>query len=126
MLKKLKSWPLIGKSTWRIAKWLKKHKFEKLEEAALRTAVSRAYYAAYHFAFSYLTKKFNERITGQSHHDQVLQLLDKHDEETTAALLGGLKVKRQWCDYNDNVRLDSPLILECFKHAEWIIKKLKV
>lgn len=70
-------------------------------EAAVRCAVSRAYYAAFHHAFDYVQFKgwYNPARTGPTDHDAVRKALKPHNP-TEAARLRRLRVWRNNSDYD--------------------------
>ena len=80
-----------------------------LEGGFFNAAVSRAYYAAFHWALALLVLKGLEPKT----HRGVIQLLHLHYVETdalssaTAAALGQLETYRELSDYNAKASFDS-------------------
>ena len=79
------------------------------EEAKLRTAISRAYYAAFHAAQDHLREKDLERgipPTGRAH-QFVADKFSNHPDETRQRIgvnLDRLRSKRIYADYRDNIR----------------------
>jgi uncharacterized protein (UPF0332 family) len=108
-------------------------------EAVLRSAVSRAYYAAFHAAKDYLQQSgkypstLGNNAPGESSHKRVVEAFSKNVSNPTwgkiGRLLGRLKNDRHWADYNpwDHVGAgaefkDPEAIAEKIKNAEEIIK----
>jgi uncharacterized protein (UPF0332 family) len=112
------------------------------KEAVLRSAVSRAYYAAFHAASDYLKASgmypstSGNNAPGESSHKRVVDTFKKNVSNPTLGkigrLLGRLKNDRQWADYNpwDHAGVgaefkDSEAIAEKIKNAEEIIRLIK-
>jgi uncharacterized protein (UPF0332 family) len=98
----------------------------KSDEACLRTAVSRAYYSAYHKALKYATKKGYSRPKINSHKALIDFLANDNDKEIKAisAKLSIIKKDRVRCDYDDNINIYKINPSKVIKIAEEIISKL--
>ena len=94
-----------------------------LEGGFWNAAVSRAYYAAFHWAFALLMMKGLEPKT----HRGVIQLLQLHYVETgafsstAAAALGELETYRELSDYNAKARFDEKRAAAEIQRAETFI-----
>ncbi len=99
----------------------------KSDEACLRTAVSRAYYAAYHKAKKYAIKKGYIPPQTDSHKALIEFLANDSDKEIQAisAKLSIIKKDRKRCDYDDNINIYKINPSKVIKMAEEIISKLK-
>ena len=74
------------------------------EEAAWRSAVSRAYYAAFGHARNFARVHDNFIPTGTPEdHDRLRDHLRNHQQERLAQQLGRLRHWRNQCDYDDDV-----------------------
>ncbi len=100
-------------------------------ESALRTAVSRAYYAAFHRAKSYLART-DPHLHLPDHgasHELVPEHLKEHGrtriEKGAARRLEELKRLRRWADYDraQRARMKSQL-QKAIKDAEFILEHL--
>ena len=100
-------------------------------ESALRTAVSRAYYASFHRAKSHLAR-IDPHLHLPDHgasHDLVPKHLKEHGrtriEKAAARRLEELKRLRRWADYDraQRARLNSQL-QQAIKDAEFILEHL--
>ncbi|QSR87647.1 hypothetical protein EM20IM_04840 [Candidatus Methylacidiphilum infernorum] len=98
-----------------------------LMEAASRSAVSRAYYAAFGHTRSYAEKHFQFPRTkaGSVHHD-LRKCLGKRGPtwKDVAEKLGDLHEWRKLCDYEDTVSNLNIMAEEAISTAEGIISKL--
>ena len=77
----------------------------RFEEAALRSAVSRAYYYVYHLALERAERNGFAPIRGESTHVQLWRLFKKSPEPTCvnlAEIALRLKEKRERADYNNS------------------------
>ncbi len=106
------------------------------KEAALRSAVSRAYYAAFHATEDYLkgTKKYpsmqeNSAITEGSHNRIINTFINDTDHpawEKIGKKLKRLKLARTWADYNPFGQefINTDEVAKKVREAEEIIKLL--
>jgi hypothetical protein len=112
------------------------------KEAMLRSAVSRAYYAAFHVADDYLKDSGQYPSTsgstapGESSHKRVVDTFSKNVSSPTwgkiGRLLRRLKDARHWADYNpwDHTGIgtefkDLEAVKAKIKNAEEIIKLIE-
>lgn len=108
--------------TWKdyleIARKLQASQFDNLSEAALRSAVSRAYYAAFHHAQDWLTNQPGQHFFSDDAkaHDEVINYLKKSRYVTVSDQLLALKKARRKCDYeptvNNLVRITAAAIAQ--------------
>jgi uncharacterized protein (UPF0332 family) len=97
------------------------------EEAALRSAISRAHYYVFHLAMERAERNGFSPIRGESTHIQLWRLFKKSPEPTCinlAEIALRLKEKRERADYDNSfVRLVEevqPLLLDARKLAEML------
>lgn len=116
--------PFIWTEYLDLAKSLRKRNSGQFEEAAHRSAVSRAYYAAFCFARNYARDKENFRPAyGTDDHTLVI----KHFETKRVSLSFQLDQLRRWrncCDYDDEVRFLPLLLNQAIEYSDEIIKEL--
>lgn len=103
------------------------------DEAAARSAVSRAYYAAFHHAKSYLVAH-DENVQvprDGSSHERVPELLKRagrtRAEISAATKLERLKKLRRWADYEPSSRerlMDE--VEQAMKYADFIVNNLSL
>jgi len=93
------------------------------EESAKRTAVSRAYYAAFCFVRNHEEKEGGFRRTGgpEDHERLRIHLTEKGEEEMAETLLN-LRKLRNRCDYKDVVKNLDKMLEDSFQWAEEIIE----
>lgn len=97
------------------------------EQAALRSAVGRAYYAAFNYACVHAEDNlsFNRTRTGDDH-SLLRQHLQTRGKSEIAALLDDLRLWRNTCDYDDTkpIRLITVLVGPAISKAQELIDKL--
>lgn len=79
------------------------------DEASLRSAVSRAYYALMHKSRIFAEKRgqqFKYKKTAEIHREVINYFNNKNDASSTslAIKLGRLKTTRNECDYDDHIQ----------------------
>jgi uncharacterized protein (UPF0332 family) len=97
-------------------------------EAINRTAISRAYYAAFCFARNYATQNlgFNPKDTNNIHK----KLIDHYKNQnykhfqTVSNNLNRLRKWRNQCDYNDNYYPKKKLVTDALSFAESTFRHL--
>jgi uncharacterized protein (UPF0332 family) len=97
------------------------------EEAAFRSAVSRAYYAAYNHACVYAEKNFLFTRTREA--EDHTRLRDLYRGKGKTGIASGLDDLRQWrntCDYDDTkaIRLITNLVTPAINEADRLIREL--
>lgn len=94
-----------------------------------RTAISRAYYAAFHHAKSFVERSTNVRMAsdGRAHQDVPDELRRMRPAYPNAAnKLQELKRLRTWADYQSGSKLNLPQEVEkALAYAERIIDSLQ-
>jgi hypothetical protein len=96
------------------------------QEAALRCAVSRAYYAAFCHARNYARDHQKYVLTNKP--DEHARLRQHYQKRGDVALASALELLRQWrnqCDYNDNVSNLSLMIVGAVSGAQKIFDTLR-
>jgi uncharacterized protein (UPF0332 family) len=96
-------------------------------EAAYRSAVSRAYYAAFNYACVYAENHLSFSRTREAEdHRRLRELFIGRGNPTTAALLDDLRKWRNTCDYDDTkpIRLITELVSPAISKADELIKAL--
>jgi uncharacterized protein (UPF0332 family) len=95
------------------------------QEAALRSAVSRAYYAAYCHAlgFARVRHGFRPRGTADDHADLVAHFRGRGDVQTSKKL-ERLRDWRNQCDYDDVVQGIKHLLGSAMQDAEQVLQSL--
>jgi hypothetical protein len=82
-------------------------------DAALRFAVSRAYYAAYCIARDYARDKEGLSLANMpSDHSLVRRHYLRHGRDDLASELDDLRQWRNVCDYEDEIKIDLSLLVE--------------
>lgn len=96
------------------------------QEAAMRSAVSRAYYAAFCHARNHARDRHGLllRYTGDDH-GLVKQHFMKRRERGVAAKLDWLRLARNKCDYQDSVDNLGLLLNTALQEARMVITILK-
>ncbi|PSR26503.1 MAG: hypothetical protein C7B46_19925 [Sulfobacillus benefaciens] len=95
---------------------------EQENEAALRAAVSRAYYAAYHTARIYAQRQ--QDPPSDDHTQVVLWLKRTHGCGKIGKLLASLKRNRQDADYEAHLQVNIEAARAAIALAERIVKEL--
>jgi uncharacterized protein (UPF0332 family) len=94
-----------------------------------RTAISRAYYAAFNHAKRFIEKKDKVTLPGDSRaHEMVPAELRRMNKQyvSLANKLQELKFLRTWADYRGNAKENLPGEVEkALKHARTIIDRLQ-
>ncbi len=111
----------------RLAQYLGKGKIKECsQEAARRTAVSRAYYAAFGHARKYAQANFGFTPTQTADdHRLIRECFKRNREPNIARWLDELRRCRNSCDYNDKVRNLSEKLQQSLQNAQKIFNKLK-
>lgn len=95
------------------------------QEAAFRSSVSRAYYAAFCFARNYARDRHRFSATGTSRdHGLVRDHFRNRKMPEIARRLDNLRQWRNSCDYEDTVSNISLLVTSAIKEAREIIVNL--
>jgi len=95
-------------------------------EAADRTAVSRAYYAAFCWARNYAESRLGFRQTGGAQdHTSLRKHLKRQGKPQVASRLNRLRIWRNDCDYDDQVPNISSLVKSALKTADKVIQECK-
>jgi hypothetical protein len=110
-----------------LARTLETDKVSSFQEAALRSAVSRAYYAAYCYARNYASDREGLLLANKpSDHGLVKR---HHLKKGRADLASELEDLRQWrntCDYDDELSGDIRLLVKnAIQNAQDIIEECK-
>lgn len=117
--------------TWKdyleIARKLQANQFENLSEASLRSAVSRAYYAAFHHAQDWLKKQPGQHYFSEDAkaHDEVINDLKRCHYTTISDELFYLKRFRRKCDYELEVYNLERIARTAISQSDHIITTLK-
>lgn len=94
-----------------------------LQEAAARSAVSRAYYAAFCWALDYASMQLGFQRSGKAEdHTSLRQLLQQSNRPQTASKLNSLRIWRNLCDYEASVVNLSSLVQKALVYAEKVIE----
>jgi uncharacterized protein (UPF0332 family) len=95
-------------------------------EAAERSAVSRAYYAAFCWARNYAEKRLGfEPRRDSTDHGRLRERLKERGYPQVASDLNKLRGWRNACDYGDEVFHLPRLVSSSIKFADKIIQKLR-
>lgn len=97
------------------------------KEAALRSAVSRAYYAAYNHACVYAENNFSFTRTREAEdHTRLRDVFRGQGKPTIADNLDDLRKWRNTCDYDDTkpIRIITNLVTPAITQADKVIKEL--
>ena len=91
----------------KLAAFLKGDEVKYLPEAGIRSAISRAYYAAYCYARNFAVAKHSFIVTGKADdHDLLIRHLTARGMATIANNLASLRTWRNKCDYDNNVNIN--------------------
>jgi hypothetical protein len=94
-------------------------------EAASRSAVSRAYYAAFCHARNHARIHLGYRPTGTAaDHTTLRRHLGRHGQFRIARRLDDLRTWRNLCDYEDMVRNLSPILRGAVAAARDVVEAL--
>ena len=96
------------------------------QEAEFRSAVSRAYYAAFCHARNFI-RNYEDFIPSNNadDHFSVREYLRQQRKFDIADNLNALRRWRNRCDYEDIVENLSDLLIDALKNAQEVIDKLK-
>jgi len=95
------------------------------DEAASRSAVSRAYYAAFCHARGYCTLRLGFRPRGtSSDHDGVRACLHRNGYHDLAIRLEQLRRWRNHCDYDNVVRDPAAIASSAVRFAQIVVGRL--
>ncbi|RMG51406.1 MAG: HEPN domain-containing protein [Acidobacteria bacterium] len=95
-------------------------------EATNRTAVSRAYYAAFCWARNYAASRMGYQRTGQvEDHASLRAHMKARGKSQTASRLNKLRKWRNQCDYDDHVPNLNTLVQSAIKIADRVIQECK-
>ena len=95
------------------------------KEAAERSAVSRAYYAAFCHARNYARNQHGFTPTGGPRDHQSLREFFQHREPQVATRLSTLRQWRNHCDYDDRVADLSAFVQKSLAYAEEVIHRCR-
>lgn len=97
-----------------------------LTEALQRTAVSRAYYAAFGFALNYAKASLGFKETGSSQdHQKLREHFEKSGKLLLASRLNKLRLWRNSCDYEDQVPNIPQYVKNAIQEADKVIQECK-
>jgi hypothetical protein len=95
-----------------------------IEEAALRSCVSRLYYGAFRTALK-RAEGFNFKAEGfGGDHSALRRHLQSRGKRNVANLLGDLQIWREQCDYQDSVENLSAIVENAKETAESVYRLL--
>ncbi|MHC4620259.1 MAG: hypothetical protein ACYTEQ_21130 [Planctomycetota bacterium] len=94
-------------------------------EAAKRSAVSRAYYAAYGHTKKHVTDRKGYEQTEYSDHSRLRRFCQNHRMNSVARNLEQLCMWRENCDYDDDVPGLENMISNAINIAEKVIQTLR-
>ncbi len=94
------------------------------EEASLRTAISRAYYACFHLARQGLERSGRWSAGNVNVHERVLSELRARRRHGIHDSLRALRRLREQADYALDVPVDEQTTEEALKKAEWLMRLL--
>ena len=98
-------------------------------EAAKRTAVSRAYYAAFCHARNYAEKRFGFQPSGSGQdHGSLRTFFRRQNDEVFEEVAARLDEAREWrnqCDYDDEVEEPKAIVQNAIENAEFIIQQCR-
>lgn len=112
--------PFDWRDYLRLAKELSNYaETSSLQEAAARSAVSRAYYAAFCWAMDYASKSLGFQRSGTAEeHATLRQLLQQSGQPKTGSRLNNLRRWRNLCDYDANISNMGSLVQNALAYAE--------
>lgn len=94
-------------------------------EAAQRTAVSRAYYAAFCFARNYAETRGFGRTTGPQDHQNLREHFKRLGKTQLASHLNRLRSWRNNCDYEDQVPNIQQYVQSAIEIADRVIQECR-
>ena len=95
------------------------------EQGKFRTAIGRAYYAAFLTIREHLTKRYLTKFDKESQHQKVLDTLDELGENYLKNLLDELRDNRVKGDYFLNSLINRELCENCLNLSELIIDSVE-
>lgn len=96
------------------------------KEAAYRSAISRAYYAAFRYAVRYACEKLQFTPSkNREDHERVRNLLKARKMGEVASMLSELCKWREQCDYDDSVENIDQFVKSSMRNANDIFNSLK-
>ena len=96
------------------------------QEAAYRSAVSRAYYAAYHYVLDYATKKLNfNPVNTRDDQQALINYLKNHRHCSIGMTLSDLKLWRNQCDYDNCVENLNQITTKAITNSQKVFNTLK-
>lgn len=98
-----------------------------IREAMVRSSVSRAYYAFFHFALLHAPEEL-PRLRGSVKHEKVIQWMRRHDNENVRKLglqLDNLRLDRNRCDYHLEQHVDIEVLSGTAKQVDGFIRELR-
>jgi len=111
-----------------LARFLQHHTDSSFtQEAAFRSLVSRAYYAAYNHALNHATTRYSFTRTYQaSDHRRLREHYRRRGDVTTVSILDELRQWRNKCDYNERTptRVITAMIRPAISKAEHLLRTL--
>jgi hypothetical protein len=108
-----------------LARFLSKDGPASFQEAASRSATSRAYYAAYGHAKCYAADQLGFHPTGfSSDHGTLRDFFQAQGRGKIAMRLNRLRRWRNQCDYDNDVPNLSAILAQSLDHAEAVLKDL--
>jgi|YelNatPaOPRAMG01_1025707.scaffolds.fasta_scaffold26835_2 uncharacterized protein (UPF0332 family) len=99
-----------------------------LEEACLRSAISRFYYAVFCISRNYIRDFLKKTIPNKDSHKFVREEFINSSEKNKQKIgeyLKQLSKKRKDADYEDNIKIDRNAVLYCMNQANEALKLLK-
>jgi len=97
-----------------------------LREAANRSAVSRAYYAAFCFCRNYAEQHLGfQRSSLAAEHAQLRKHLSRHNHGRVASNLNRLRQWRNQCDYDDSVNRLHQMVRDSIRLAEQVVLQIR-
>src|SRR5579872_3887942 len=100
----------------------------ELTEALARSAVSRAYYAAYHHALAYAVARLGHRRQGLAdEHRWIRDKIEDADKAGVANSLDRLRQHRNNCDYTDElINVETNILPQALDLAHRVITALDI
>ena len=96
-----------------------------LREAAIRSAVSRTYYAAFISAREFARNRYNFKPTETGEDHKLVRIeLSNHGLQDVSTYLNDMREWRNECDYKNDVPNLNTYVRSAFQRAELIFKKL--
>jgi len=103
-----------------------KHSNDYSQEAAFRSAVSRAYYAVFCYARNFVRDHEGFSPSNSARDHSLVKIhFQKQGQSDIAGKLNDLRRWRNRCDYEDTVDDLSELLIDAIEKAQEVIDKLK-